>query len=114
MRTATRTGRDTSTRGGRFSRQATPTRRTGPVQGLRRRRAPEPSGIKKLVSSVNPAAARKAVPSSKKGKAGGLALAAAAIGLAIKGRDKLGRGKDTGTPASGTTNSSTPPSQPGV
>ena len=36
-------------------------------------------------------AAKKAAPSSKKGKAGGLALAAAAAGMAFKNRDKLNK-----------------------
>jgi len=85
------------------------------VQGLRRRRQPEPSGIKKLATAVNPAAARKAMPSTKKGKAGGLALAAAAVGVAVKNRDRLPgmRSREQGAPDS-TTNASTPPTPPGV
>jgi hypothetical protein len=56
------------------------------------RKPPEPTGIKKLVGAVVPgAAAKKAAPSSKTGKAGGLALAAAAAGMAFKNRDKLKR-----------------------
>jgi hypothetical protein len=61
-------------------------------QGLRRRRPPEPTGMKKVLSAVVPgAAAKQAAPSSKKGKAGGVALVAAAAGLAFKHRDKLTR-----------------------
>jgi hypothetical protein len=46
--------------------------------------------MKKVLSAVLPgAAAKKAAPSSKKGKAGGLALVAAAAGMAFKNRDKL-------------------------
>jgi hypothetical protein len=84
------------------------------VQGLRRRRQPAPSGVKKLVNAVNAATARKAVPNSKKGRAGGLALVAAALGMAIKNRDRLPgrRGKDARTP--GVTNSSTPSTPHGV
>ena len=44
------------------------------------------------MSTILPtAAAKKAAPSSKKGKAGGLALAAAAAGMAFKNRGKLSR-----------------------
>ena len=56
-------------------------------------------------------AAKKATPSSKKGKAGGLALAAAAAGMAFKNRRKLSemrsRQSGAGTP-SGTQNASSP------
>jgi hypothetical protein len=67
-------------------------------QGLRRRKPPEPTGFKKVLSAVVPgAAAKRAAPSSKKGKAGGLAVAAAAAtGLAFKHRDKLGRMRHKG------------------
>ena len=73
-----------------------------------------------MLSSVIPsgAAAKKAAPSSKKGKAGGLALAAAAAGVAFKNRDKLGqlRHKDdagvTGTTATGDNNVAPPPATP--
>ena len=51
---------------------------------------PQPSGLKKVIGAVLPtAAAKKATPSSKKGKAGGLALVAAAAGMAFKNRGKL-------------------------
>ncbi len=61
-------------------------------QGLRRRKPPEPTGFKKVLSAVLPGAAVKhAAPSSKKGKAGGVALMAAAAGMAFKNRDKLNR-----------------------
>jgi hypothetical protein len=94
-------------------------------QGLRRRKPPKPTGIKKVLGaagSVLPgAAAKKAAPSSKKGKAGGLALAAAAAGMAFKNRDKLGqlRHKDEGAPTGTTTPESNhtatvPPATPTV
>jgi len=91
-------------------------------QGLRRRKPPEKSGIKKVLGSVLPgAAAKKAAPSSKKGKAGGLALAAAAAGMAFKNRDKLSqlRHKDDGgasptTAAGGNHTAATPPTTPAV
>jgi hypothetical protein len=130
MRTVTRTDREATRRsrfgrssgaarssspaaGGRFARPAPPPRWSGPVQGFRRRREPEPSGIKKLVSAGT---ARKAVPTSKKGKAGGLALVAAAVGVAIRNRQKLPgmRGKGADSPASSSTNASTPPTPHGV
>ena len=57
---------------------------------IRRRRQPEPTGLKKVMGSVLSAdAAKKAAPSSRKGKAGGLALAAAAAGVAFKNRGKI-------------------------
>ena len=62
-------------------------------------------------------AAKKATPSSKKGKAGGLALVAAAAGMAFKNRGKIsemrGKQSDGGTP-SGTSNASSPPTTPAV
>ena len=59
-------------------------------EDLRRRRQPEPTGLKKVMGSVLSAgAAKKAAPSSRKGKAGGFALAAAAAGVAFKNRDKI-------------------------
>jgi hypothetical protein len=90
-----------------------------PTQGLRRRQ-PEPSGMKKVMSAVLPtAAAKKATPSSKKGKAGGFALIAAAAGMAFKNRGKIGelRRKQAGgtSPApTSTDNASTPPATPAV
>jgi hypothetical protein len=95
----------------------TTTRRSIPVHGLRRRRPPEPSRFKKVTSALLPAAAaKKATPSSKKGKAGGLALVAAAAGMAFKNRGKLSelRHKDstaTATNASGN-NAAVPPATP--
>jgi hypothetical protein len=124
MPTATRPGRRPPARPGRRApaqnRYARAASHRG--QGLRRRKPPEKSGLKKVLSAVLPgAAAKKAAPSSKKGKAGGLALAAAAAGMAFKNREKLGqlRHKDdagtTGTPA---TNSNyvapQPPTTPSV
>ena len=112
MPTATRTGRGRPAQGrhrapaaqGRYARAA-----AHRGQGLRRRRTNEPKGVKKMlgaVGSVLPgAAAKKAAPSSKKGRAGGLALAAAAAaGMAFKNRGKLSqlRKKDGGEPT-GTT-----------
>ena len=123
MATNTRTGRTSSAgRGrtssagrGRFARTtSTPPRRSIPTQGLRRRRQPQQSGLKKAMSSLLPAAtAKKAAPSSKKGKAGGLALVAAAAGMAFKNRGKLSemRRKDSGvtpTTPSGVDSASTP------
>ena len=86
------------------------------MQGLRRRRQPAPSGVKKLVNAVNADTARKAVPNSKKGRAGGLALVAAALGMAIKNRDRLPgrRAKDADARTPGMPDSSTPPTPHGV
>jgi hypothetical protein len=84
----TSTGRSRTTSGrGRHARNAATPRRSAPTIGLRRRRQPSPTGVKKVT-----AAAGKALPSSGKGKAGGAALiatAAAAAGLALKNKDKL-------------------------
>ena len=91
MASATRTRRPT----GRYARAST--HRT---QGLRRRRQPEPSGLKKMVGAMLPAAAaKKAAPSSKKGRAGGLAVLAAAAGVAFKNRDRLMRSDRKGSAA---------------
>jgi hypothetical protein len=114
MPTATRPGRRAPAQN-RYARAA-----AHRGQGLRRRKPPEKTGIKKVLSSVIPgAAAKKAAPSSKKGKAGGIALAAAAAGVAFKNRDKLSqmRHKDgagttgtTGTtPVTGDNNVASPP-----
>jgi hypothetical protein len=76
-------------------------------QGLRRRRPAEPTGLEKLVRAMLPGvAARKAAPGSRKGRAGGLALAAAAAGDAFKNRGKLARKRHDGDSA--------PPSTPVV
>jgi hypothetical protein len=115
-----RPGRSAS-RPGRSARSAATPRRNVPTQGLRRRRPPEPSGIKKLLGTLLPAgAAKKAAPSSKKGKAGGLALAAAAVGVAYKNRDKLAqlshkdsRSDGAATPP-GVNNAATPPATPAI
>jgi len=89
-RTAPRSTRTTSAGQGRFARNAM-TR----TQGLVRRKPPKPTGMKKvagvITSALPTAAAKKATPSSKKGAAGSIALLAAAAGVAIKNRDKLGR-----------------------
>jgi hypothetical protein len=117
--TAPRYGRSTTSSQGRFARASSASR----TQGLRRRRQPEPSGLKKVLGSLIPAAtAKKAAPSSKKGKAGGLALVAAAAGMALKNRDKLsqmrqkGTGSTAGSPTSMDTanNSPMPPSTPAI
>jgi hypothetical protein len=89
--TTTRFGRTSTpaTGRGRFSRGRTAPARSVPTPGLRRRK-PQESGLKKAMSTILPTtAAKKAAPSSKKGKAGGLALAAAAAGMAFKNRGKL-------------------------
>jgi hypothetical protein len=120
MPTHTRTGRATSAGQGRFARSTSTPRRTVPTQGLRRRRQPQQSGIQKAMSALLPtAAAKKATPSSKKGKAGGLALVAAAAGMAFKNRGKLGelRRKDAGgttTTPTAVDSPSTPPATPAV
>jgi hypothetical protein len=90
MPAQTRTRGAPATGRGRFARgRATPARRSTRSPGLRRR-TPHQSRLKQLASSLLPgAAAKQAAPSSKKGKAGGLALAAAAAGMAFKNRDKL-------------------------
>jgi hypothetical protein len=89
----TKTGRAPSYGRGRYARSTSTPRRTIATPGLRRRRQPQPSGLKKVMSAVVPAAAaKKAAPSSKKGMAGGLAVIAAAAGMAFKNRDKLRRG----------------------
>ena len=76
---------------GRFTRSAPSVRRSVPTRATRRRPA-KPSGVQKLLGSVLPGArGAQAAPSSKKGKAGGLALVAAAAGMAFKNRDKLAR-----------------------
>jgi hypothetical protein len=99
MATQTKPRRAASAPQGRFGRGGTAQRR-GPA--LRRRREPEPTGVKKLIGALFPAAAgKKATPNSKKSAAGGFALAAAAAGMLFKNRDKLAqhRHKRTGTPA---------------
>ena len=73
--------------GRRFARSPAAARGGGRTGGLRRRR-PEPSGFKKIAGSIVPGA-KKAAPSSRKGRAGGLALLAAAAGVAFKSRGKL-------------------------
>jgi hypothetical protein len=89
-------------------------------QGLRRRRKAQPTGIKKMLSAVMPTgSAKKAATGSKKGAAGGLALAAAAAGMAFKNRSKLSqlRTKDAGTPpdtTSAVNNAAGPPSTPAI
>ncbi len=111
-RPPSRAGRTSTTTGtGRFARAGGATR----TQGLRRRRQPQPTGFKKILSAVVPSgAAKKATPSSKTGKAGGFALVAAAAGMAFKNRDKLSqmRHKDAGTV--GTTPPTTPTSSTGA
>ena len=125
-RTTPRAGRPQT---GRFNRTSTPQRRPatrgrrsqpnryGIAGGvLQRRRTPPPSGLKGALaglSGVLPAAGKargKATPSSKKGKAGGVALLTAAAGLAFSNRDKLGQlVKRSGSDQSGQAPVSTPP-----
>jgi hypothetical protein len=107
-----RFGRTAGAPQGRFARSASTPRRSNPTQGLRRRRPPEPSGVKKVIGAMIPAsAAKKAAPSSKKGKAGALALVAGAAGMAFKNRDKLSelrrKGSDVDTTATSAGNGST-------
>jgi hypothetical protein len=98
MATQTKPRRASSVSQGRFARRS-----TAPSRGLarRRRRVPEPTGVKKLiVGLLSVVTAKKATPNSKKGAAGGLAIAAAA-GMVFKNRNKLAqlRQKRSGTPA---------------
>jgi hypothetical protein len=80
---------------GRYARGST--HRT---QGLRRRQPPKSSGAKRMLSALVPgAAARKGAPSSRKGKAGGLALVAAAAGMAFRNRQKLAAMRRESEPA---------------
>jgi len=125
---ATRTnrtaGRSTSSSPGRFARGTSTPRRTAPTQGLRRRRQPQQNMVQKVLGALPTGAAKKAAPSSKKGAAGGLALVAAAAGMAFKNRGKLGqlRQKDQDTainpmpvpPVEHAPNTGTPPSTPSV
>src|SRR3954469_9409108 len=106
-RTTPRAGRPQT---GRFNRTSTSQRRPatrgrrpqpnryGIAGGvLQRRRTPPPSGLKGALAGLGgvlPAAGKargKATPSSKKGKAGGVALLTAAAGFAFSNRDKLGQ-----------------------
>jgi hypothetical protein len=123
MPTATRTPRRAATprRAPAQSRYARAAAHRG--QGLRRRKPPQPTGIKKVLGSILPgAAAKKAAPSSKKGKAGGLALAAAAAGMAFKNRGKLNELRHRDSSAAGTSTApgvnnaagSPPPATPSV
>jgi hypothetical protein len=108
MATQTKPHRALSAPQGRFGRGGTVQRR-GPA--LRRRREPEPTGVKKLIGGLFPAAAaKKATPNSKKGAAGGIALAAAAVSMLVMNRDKLAqrRHKHTGTPATDSTPTAPP------
>jgi hypothetical protein len=119
MPTYTRTGRPARSGQGRYARSTSTPRRLSSTPRLRRRKPPEPSGFKKAVSALLPAAAAKqATPRSKKGKAGGLALVAAAAGMAFKNRGRLSqlRRKDTGVAPAGTPggNASKPPATPVV
>jgi hypothetical protein len=86
MPAATKSPRAYRTAPGRYARGA-----ANRSQGLRRRRRPQPTGVKKLLAHLPRGTAKRAAPSSKKGKAGGLALAAAAAGMAFKYRDRLAR-----------------------
>jgi hypothetical protein len=125
-RTSPRAGRPQT---GRFNRTSTSQRRPttrgrrsqpnryGIAGGvLQRRRTPPPSGLKGALAGLGgmlPAAGKargKATPSSKKGKAGGVALLTAAAGFAFSNRDKLGQlVKRSGSDESGQAPVSTPP-----
>jgi hypothetical protein len=125
-RTSPRAGRPQT---GRFNRTAAAPRRPatrgrrpqsnrhGIAGGvLQRRRTPPPSGLKGALAGLGgvlPAAGKargKATPSSKKGKAGGVALLTAAAGFAFSNRDKLGQlVKRSGSDQSGQAPVSTPP-----
>jgi hypothetical protein len=77
------------------------------TQGLRRRRRPKQNTISRMLGAVRPRwAAKRAAPTSRKGTAGGLAMVAAAAGMAFKNRGKLKR--------SGGANEAAPPSPPPV
>jgi hypothetical protein len=70
------------------------------TQGLRRRRRPQPTGVKGMLMRMpGRAAATRAAPSSKKGKVGGLALAAAAAGAAFTLARKGGRRPSAAPPS---------------
>jgi hypothetical protein len=132
MAAPTKTGHAPSAGRGRFARSTVTPRRSGPLPRLHRHHEPEPSGLKKVVrvhrrpepepsglkkvvgALVPTAAAKKAAPSSKKGKAGGLALVAAAAGVAFKNRDKIsGRRKQSAADgATAMKNAATPPATP--
>lgn len=115
-RTSPRTARTTRTptSTGRFARSSGAPRRGAPPSRygmaggvLQRRRTPPPSGLKGALGgalSSAGAARGKATPSSRKGKAGGVALLTAAAGFAFSNRDKLtrmikGRGGSQDQPA---------------
>jgi hypothetical protein len=113
MATKTTPRRASAAQPGRFARGGTTPRRPAarssaatsgrfprPGAASFRRRPPKQSGLKKLVGKVMPAAAaKKAAPGSKTGKAGGLALVAAAAGMAFKNREKLSGLRRSGEPA---------------
>jgi hypothetical protein len=97
MAAQTKPRRASSAPRGRFARGAATKRDRGP----HRRRPPEPTGLKKVLSAVLPgAAAKQAAPNTKKGAVGGIALVAAGAGLVFKKRDKLAqlRHRRSGTP----------------
>src|SRR4051812_26299618 len=131
-RTTPRAGRPQT---GRFNRTSTSQRRPatrgrrpqphryGIAGGvLQRRRTPPPSSLKRALAGLGgvlPAAGKargKATPSSKKGKAGGVALLTAAAGFAFSNRDKLaelikrrGSGQGDQAPVSTPPATTTPP-----
>ena len=109
MAGATRTRRPA----GRYARAST--HRT---QGLRRRRRPKQSGVTRMLGAARPGrAAKHAAPTSRKGMAGGLAMLAAAAGVAFKNRGKLKRSggtKDAAPPSPAAANDAAAPSPPAV
>ena len=94
-------------------------RRSVPTRGCAAGSRSRAGSRRSWARSLPTAAAKKAAPSSKKGKAGGLALAAAAAGMAFKNRGKLSelRRKETGGTSTSPTsvdNAATPPATPAV
>jgi hypothetical protein len=108
MATQTKPRRASSAPQGRFARGAATKRGHGP----HRRRPPEPTGLKKVLSGILPgAAAKQAAPNTKKGAVGGIALVAAGAGLVFKKRDKLAqlRHRRSGTPPATSSETVVPP-----
>jgi hypothetical protein len=112
MATQTRSHRYAAAPQRRFARNTTAPGR-GPA--LRRRRQPQPTGLKKVLAGMLPSgAAKKAAPSSKKGAAGGLAVVAAAAGVAFKNRDKLAQLRQKRSATTAPEGAATAPPMPGV
>jgi len=109
-------GRASAGRSTGRTRRTQPGRRPAPdlglSQALRKRKTPKRTSVSKaLTGLLSTGAAKKATPSSKKGKGGGFAVLAAGAGLAFKNREKLmgmvkGRNDDSSAPL--TTTNATP------